>query len=506
MIRDEETTPTICDIMPTLANTVIPMYRYETVRIQLRRRGPANAGITDRIRNDGLFRRSEPLRKKYTASKKWPVKPSTKVTRKWPIKASALSGLDAEIYRRLIARQGLDSPYSKDKDFKEKILERKDMDLDPFPPHKVIGKVTSTSRVAAFELLLTYAADYRLMLASMGTDILTGTAWTITELGEVMDHGEYMTESVMAYLLRAYLGTPKYDRSVVIDPFVWSVVARHPTPFSKVWLAAEVFQYKIPAEALPLGTDASDEILLNQCGISLVLFVLNDLGHHWTLLVYPVRQDHSQRKLYHYDSYGKPDADLEPVHERTQEPHVRLVEAGLFHKDIFYIDNDGSYKYFVNPTWKPKITRCRQTDGWSCGYISLGVLDILCRKAERYPASMSNPTTTITDPLQKNDIPIYEKTRGGTDLQSYVSDMLTMAQMWVEAVGKPTVWQIQEPLGNYINMEGGVKKKIKSTSSVVASEASLGNATFRTATTAEDSNQWIRTVSRESASSDNKFW
>ncbi len=499
MIKEEEeekiTSMSICDIMPTLANTVLPMARYETVRIQLRRRVPANAGVTDRIRIDTLFRKSDPLRKEYTASKKW------------PIKASALSGLDAEIYRRVIARQtGRHEKY----DYKRDILERIDLGLDPHT-QKVIGKVTSTSRVAAFEDLLSFAADKPLMRASMGTDVLTGTAWTIAELDKVMRKKKMMTESIMAYLLRSYLGTPKYDRSVVIDPFVWSVVARHPSPFPKVWLAAEVFQYKIPAEALPLGTDASDEILLNQCGISLVLFVLNEPDSHWTLLVYPIREDHSKRKLYHYDSYGDPDAGLARIEKRTMLPHVRLVKGGLFDETIFDFDDAGFYKYFTNPTWEPGITGCQQTDWWSCGYISLGVLDILCRKTERDPDAMSNPTTATMDPLQQNDIPKYGRSRRGKeDLQKYVIDMLASVQAWVKVIGKPTVWQIQEPLGNYMNTEGGVKKKLKSSttsSSVVSSESSLlGNAKFKTVVDSANPRQWIRTVSLESASSANKFW
>ncbi len=297
----------------------------------------------------------------------------------------------------------------------------------------------------------------------------------------------------MGFLLRAYMGTPKYDRNVGIDPSVWSTIAGFlekdkPSPFSNAWLAAEVFQYEIPAEALPLGKDASDEILLNQCGISLVLFVLNKKGVHWTLLVYPVREDHKKRKLYHYDSYGGPDVGLAHIHKRTMLPHVRLIKGGLFHETIFDFDNAGSYKYFTNPTWTPEITGCRQTDWWSCGYISLGVLDILCRKTEADPATMSNPTIANMDPLQRNDIPIYKGSlREGEDLQNHVVAMLTKVKSWVELAAKPTVWKIQESGGRYANPEGSMKKKIDPTTTVIPINAV---AVFKTNNTSWQPFSW----------------
>ena len=481
MIRDETT---ICDIMPTLANTVIPMARYETVRIQTRRRTPGNAGVTDRTRNDALFQASDPLRKVYATNKNKPD---------WPVSDLALSGLDAEIHRRVFAVQtGRDEEYDYERDTLKptEVLRDNKWKIMKDKTGKPIEGITSGSRAAAYEKLLDYAADRRLLLASTGTDVLTGTSWTVGEIDRKMRKTKMMTESVMGYLLRSYLSVAKYDRSVVIDPFVWSTITGDlekdkPSPFSNAWLAAEVFQYKIPAEALPLGTDASDEILLNQCGISLVIFVLNKLKSHWTLLVYPIRQQHDKRKLYHYDSYGGPRAGLAKIKERTEKPHVYLVKGGLFDKSIF--------RYLTNPTWTPTITRCHQTDTWSCGYISLGLLDILCRKAERDPASLSNPATTAAnmDPLQINDIPKYsESLRRGEHLQKYVVDMLVTAQDWIRNVAEPTVWQIQEPEGHYTNPKGSHKKKIES---IVTSKASLGNTKLQIVNSV-DSRPWIRAV------------
>jgi len=408
--------------MPTLANTVIPMARYETVRIQIRRRGPANAGVTDRVRNDVLFRDTDPQRRAYKAPEKWPVN------------GFALSGLDAEIYRRVFARQRPDSKFRGEK-FKTDILKQ---------------------GVGGFAKLLGSAADVTTMKASMGTDIFTGNNDTMLTIQNEMAEGTQLNSAIMGYILRVYLGVGKYDRAVVVDPLIWHNTALGvsqaidkglPARPAKWWLSAEIFQYKIPAEALPLGTDASDRILLNLCGISLVLFVLNTEKFHWSLLAYPIRKDSTQRKLYHYDSTGRP--SLQYTKYLTEQRHVRLVEGGLFSRDIF--------KYFANPTWGPQDLGCKQPEGWECGYMALGILDILCRKTEANPASMSNPSggkPERWDPLQIRDIPKFPGISTSGSLAKYMNNFLSNAKEWANKVGKATVWQIQEPADSYADHRG----------------------------------------------------
>ena len=376
----------ICDIMPTLANTVIPMARYETVRIQVRRRGAAHAGVTDRTRKDLLFRTTDSLWKNY----KLPP------NKEWPINALAMSGLDAEIYRRVYARQLSTSQFLGD-NFTTNLLLAED-------------------KTKAFKELFDSAADPAAMRASMGTDIFTGNSTTPLRIFETMIGGLWLEDVVMGYILRVYLGVGKYDRSVVIEPLVWHETAIEVSKAitegltarpAKWWLAAEIFQYKIPAEALPLGTDESDKILLNQCGISLVLFILNQVAHHWSLLAYPVRRRPNQRRLYHYDS--QKNKDLDATRGFTQEPHVRLVEGGLFDKHIFDKDGtSGKYKYFATPGWEPEDLNCKQPKNWECGYMTVGLIDVLCRKTEVNPDNMSNPVSNDDkhmNPLQPGDIP-----------------------------------------------------------------------------------------------------
>ena len=456
MIRDEEettATTTICDILPTLANTVIPMARYETVRLQIRRRAPANAGVTDRTRDDVLFRNTEPLRIKYKTIKK-----------DWPVEALALSGLDAEIYRRVFARQHELSPY-RGENYQKDILERTEILINRRGEIRTNNKgeplrgVTTASRVKAFEDLLTYAADRDIMTASMGTDIFTGNGFTNDKIDKDMFQRRMLTAVSMGYILRVYLAVDKYDRTAVINPWTWITTAQirfGPNRASKSWLAAEIFKYKIPPSALPLGTDESDRILLNQCGISLILFILNEKDHHWTLLAYPVRKNPAQRKLYHYDSLSS-FAPLSTIQTRSEHPDNRLVKGGLFSIDIFdTIDGRPSkYKYFTNPSWSSKTLSCKQPSGWRCGYMALGVIDILCRKTEHDPSSMTNPQGSNLDPLQLVDIPDYTKrTRVTGDLANYMDDILTKSKGWVKDVARKTVWKVLESSSDYVDGRG----------------------------------------------------
>ncbi len=448
MIRDEETT-TICDIMPTLANTVIPMARYETVRLQTRRRAPANAGVTHRTRKDGLFKDTNPLRIKYKTIKV-----------EWPVNAFALSGLDGEIYKRVFARQALGSKYLKEENFEKDILYPIDTHPDEF--NIPTNRVTSVSRQRAFENLSALAADPVLMKASMGTDIFAGNQDTSNVIEKHMRKEEWITTEIMGYILRVYLAVPQYDRTVVIDPHVWtSVVSRDKAP-PNWWLAAEVLQYKIPAEALPLGTDASDKILLNQCGISLVLFLMNQKNRHWSLLAYPVRKDPTKRRLYHYDS----GAEKTPrkIKTLTEQPRVKFVAGGLFSENIFNVEKKSSkYLYVTNPGFTPFELGCKQPSGWRCGYIAIGIVDILCRKTERYPARMNDPASLEPedmDPLQLRDIPSSETTH--YPLADYVDDLLTEAKEWVDNVALLTVWRIREPATAYVHTKTIKKSKSNS--------------------------------------------
>ena len=438
MIRDEEeeekiTSMSICDIMPTLANTVLPMARYETVRIQTRRRAPGNAGVTDRIRIDLLFRNTDPLRKEY------------KATKKWPIKASTLAGLDAEIYRRVFARQHELSPLRGDGYTQLLDVQKNNPDDNP---------------ETVFETLVDFALDPDALKASMGTDIFTGNDSTNRFITKDMFRGKMLTAASMGYILRVYLAVGKYDRTAVIDPWIWITtahmrVAPGKRP-SKSWLSAEIFQYKIPPSALPFGTDESDRILLNQCGISLILFILNLKDAHWTLLVYPVRKDPTKRKLYHYDSLGS-FTRLSRIQERTEQVDNKLVEGGLFSIDIFdrIKGRPRKYKYFTNPSWSSETLSCEQPRGWRCGYMALGIIDILCRKTERDPSSMTNPQGPNSDPLQLVDIPDYPMRTGVPgDLANYMDNILTKSKEWVKNVARKTVWKVLESSSDYVDGRG----------------------------------------------------
>ncbi len=454
MIRDEEettATTTICDILPTLANTVIPMARYETVRLQTRRRAPANAGVTHRTRNDTLFKDTEPLRIKYKTIKK-----------DWPVNAFALSGLDGEIYRRVFARQDVNSPFHDEKIFKKYILYPIDEHIDEYK--KPTNRVTSISQQQAYDNLLAAAADPVLMKAAMGTDIFAGNLDTSAVIEKEMKDNNWITTEIMGYILRVYLAVPQYDRIVVIDPHVWtSVVALHKPP-PNWWLAAEVFQYKIPPEALPLGTDASDKILLNRCGISLVLFLMNQEDRHWSLLAYPVRKDPTKRRLYHYDSGA--DKNTWKIQSLTEQPRVQVVARGLFSSDIFDTREDDPMKhlYVTNPGFQPRALGCKQPSGWRCGYIAIGIVDILCRKTEANPNHMNNPATLDSkdmDPLQPEDIPTSAGTTTAAKhrIADYVDSLLKEAKAWADNVALLTVWRIREPATAYVHTKKNPKPK-----------------------------------------------
>ncbi len=469
MIRDEETT--ICDILPTLANTVIPMARYETVRLQTRRRASANAGVTHRTRNDTLFKDTEPLRIKYKTIKK-----------DWPVNAFALSGLDGEIYRRVFARQDVNSPFHDEKIFQEFILYP--IDTHPDEDKKPTNRITSVSQQQAYDNLLASSADPVLMKATMGTDIFAGNLDTSAVIEEKMRSGKWINTEIMGYILRVYLAVSQYDRTVVIDPHVWTSVVSMVKPPPNWWLAAEVFQYKIPPAALPLGTDASDKILLNHCGISLVLFLLNQHDGHWSLLAYPVRKDPTKRRLYHYDSGA--DKNTWQIQSLTEEPRVKVVAGGLFSNNIFDTRKDDSMKhlYVKNPGFQPRALGCKQPHGWRCGYIAIGIVDILCRKTEANPNHMSNPATLepkYMDPLQPEDIPTSAgtTTAAAHRIADHVDSLLEEAKGWVDNVALLTVWRIREPATAYVHTKTITKSKSKLSGSSIISAVFEANTSWK---------------------------
>ena len=403
----------ICDVMPTLANAVVPSARYETVRIQLRRRAIENAGVTRRSRTDIPFVQTDSLRVKYPSDLGWPVNDL------------AAGQLDAEIYWRVFGRQKITK--FQGKGFKENLLSKPIND-----------------QAKMFRSFLKTSQTPEALRASMGMRTFAGTPHTKDMLETEIEQRRVLDQDTMSYVFKVYLSANSYDNVAIADADAWHeartrIVAaegmsdrlrgRAPLPnipsIPAWWISSEIFSYLIPSEALPLGTPASDTIL-RRCGIEMVLVVLNHDNVHWSTLAYPLRADSKNRGLYHYDSSS--DKSPAGVAKLMNKINARFFDLGLFDPSIA--------QHIIVPKG---VKGCpRQRDGWSCGYVSMTMVDAIARKTASNPGIFLDDPTLF--PFHKDDLP-------SSPLGDATSSILNVAKKWGTEVALETVWKWVQPGG-----------------------------------------------------------